>query len=239
MKVFTCVVIDDDLASLEIMKLYGERCPQLEILAFFNCPIQAIPFINKNAPDVVFTDVVMPKLSGLDMVNLLNANPQIVITSGYTDYVEESYLLRATDYLVKPINKERFIKCVEKIVRHEEAKIESFVQETQTLDSHCLTVRCDYKDVDIPYDEVYYVEAMDNYVKIHTSDRVVLSLRSLKSVLSALPSDDFIQIHRSYLISISKMDRIEANTLTLISGVSLPIGRMYSKGIRNLTKLFR
>lgn len=229
-----CIVIDDEPFALDLIKGYVEKTQILQLQGVFSNPLKALSFLMQNKTELIFLDINMPELSGIQFLKSLNHKPKVIFTTAYSEYGVESYDFDAIDYLLKPIKYERFLKAVNKAYEsingpsldgslNEPVKLSSdiFMEETSSvlIKSGCKVHR-------VNPGSILYVEASGNYMIFHTTDTKVFSLLTMKDVLSQLPQDMFIRVHKSFVVSIKCIDVIERGRLT-IKGNKIPIGSTY------------
>jgi DNA-binding LytR/AlgR family response regulator len=227
----TCIAIDDEPRALRLIESYCDRIPSLSLLESFNNPIEAYSYLKNNLPDIIFIDINMPEFSGIQLIKNLEKKPLVIFTTAYSKYAVESYSLEAVDYLLKPYDFERFNQAVQKAKKQLSLTSSKMIPKVAEGDS--ITVKIDYKSLKIKLQDIIYLEAMDNYVKIFTANKCHIVLRSLKSMLEELPGDQFIQVHKSFVVALSKIDYFMNNRIT-IGHSEIPIGRVYLKKIRDL-----
>ena len=220
----SCIAIDDEPRALKLIEHYCFQIPSVHLLKCFNNPVEALSYLKHNSPDVVFVDINMPEFSGIQLVKNLEKKPLIVFTTAHNHYAVESYELDAIDYLLKPFDFERFKLSVDKIQKHLSLKTNTNI--TSPIDELTITVMIEYKNVVIKLNDILYIESMDNYIKIHTIDTCHIVLRSLKSILEDLPKSQFVQVHKSFIVSLSKIDFFRKNQITIADSI-IPIGRVF------------
>jgi DNA-binding LytR/AlgR family response regulator len=224
-----CVIVDDEPYALDLIKDYTERTPFLKLIETFSNPYKALDFINRVPVDMVFLDINMPELSGIQLLRSLQTPPLVVFTTAYPEFAAESYEYNAVDYLVKPIKYERFLKAVNKASSLLHSTIATPIQTAKQPNNQkddSLFIKSGTQLVKIIPDEILFVEAAGNYMCFITKDKRVLSLLTMKEVLDILPSDNFVRIHKSYIISIKHLTAIERHD-AVIGGKQIPIGITY------------
>jgi len=228
----TCVLIDDEPKALEILTRYVERIPSLELAGAFRDPVSALEFMAGHAVDLVFLDVSMPDLTGIQLLNALRTRPLVVFTTAYSEYAVRSYEYDAVDYLLKPVEFERFLRAVNKAQerRGGEARAEGERRADKTSGSatgasHIIVKSgSDYHRLEL--DEICHVEAAGNYAVFVTRNARVMSLMSLKEVCAHLPAERFLRVHKSYVVNCRHVSRIERDTVRCADTV-IPIGDAY------------
>ena len=220
---YKCIAVDDELPALELIKNYVSQVPELQILHTFNDAVSAGEFLRNNAIDILFVDINMPDINGIDLVSSLEQKPLIIFTTAYKKFAYEGFELEAVDYLLKPISLERFKKSVSKAIELLQVRTKP---QTQTEES--VFVRSEYKMVKIELADIDYVEGLEDYIKIHIANsRPVLTLMTMKAFIEKLPADKFLRIHRSYIVSLSKIGSVGNKKVVLKNGTVLPVSDTY------------
>jgi DNA-binding LytR/AlgR family response regulator len=213
----TCLIVDDEKMSRQIISHFIERTEGLELVKVCESAIEAANFLQQNAVDVVFLDIEMPEMSGMDLIKSLEIIPQVVLITSRTDYAIEAFEHNVVDYLVKPVEYARFVKAV--------AKVRENLQ-TQQTEAEDLYVKSESKIVKINLKELLYVEALADYVILHTSAQKYIVHSTMKGIEKRLPEKNFIRIHRSYIVNTDKIEHIE-DLSVVINKKYLPIGNSY------------
>jgi len=227
-----CIAIDDEPLALELLKEYISRFPQLKLVYTFDDAISAVELLRNTRVDLLFIDINMPDITGIDLVRSLQEKPLIIFTTAHKQFAIEGFELDAVDYLLKPINIDRFTRAVHKAIDYYKYK-NAPAQE----DNDCLFVHSEYKLVKIQLSEIEYIESLEDYIKIHIAGaKPVLTLMSMKKVLEKLPADKFQRIHRSYIVSVAKVKSIQNRKVQLAGGVELPISDSYVNFINTWKK---
>jgi len=219
-----CVAIDDEPLALEIIKAYVSRFPNLELLQVFEDAIAASEFLRQTPIDILFVDIQMPDITGIDLVRSLKEKPIVIFTTAYKNFAFEGFELEALDYLLKPIDFTRFEKAVRKALDYLEYKNKPSEEPVEYLYVHS-----EYRLVQINLNEIEYIESLEDYIKIHIQNgKPILALMPLKKVLEKLPADKFKRIHRSFVVPITKVTTIQNRKVKLNSGKELPISDSYA-----------
>ena len=227
-----CVAIDDEPLALELLQTYITRFPQLKLVHTFDDAISAVELLRNTKIDLLFIDINMPDITGIDLVRSLQQKPLIIFTTAHKQFAIEGFELDAVDYLLKPINIDRFTRAVHKAIDYYKYK-----STPAQDDNDCLFVHSEYKLVKIQLNEIEYIESLEDYIKIHIpGSRPVLTLMSMKKVLEKLPADKFQRIHRSYIVSVAKVKSIQNRKVQLAAGVELPISDSYVNFINSWKK---
>lgn len=228
-----CVVIDDEPLALELIAEYVSQFRALQLLKTFDDAVEGVSYLHENQVDLLFVDINMPDLTGLELVASLTKKPIIIFTTAHRKFAFEGFELQALDYLLKPIAPDRFARAVEKAIDFFEYKNVNRSDVTEYI-----FVYSEYRLVKIKVDEINYIESMDDYIKIYINDspRPILSLLSLKGVLEKLPTKQFTRIHRSFIVPHAQVKSIQNKKVFLASGKELPIGNSYSQFVEEWKK---
>ena len=219
----TCIILDDEPLARKGLKEYIADVPFLELLGEFDNPLNAMEAINTMHPELVFLDIQMPKINGLDFLKSLANPPLIIFTTAYPQYAVEGFDLCAVDYLLKPFSFERFWRAVVKTQALKHEKQLTGHSDPNTIEDHFF-IKADSRIIRIQFAEIVYAEALQNYVAIQTTNKKYLSYITFKTLEDHLPASQFLRIHKSYIVSLSKINSIEGNELKVAS-YSLPISR--------------
>lgn len=228
------IIVDDETASHDNIKDYASNLSYLSHQKSCYNAFEAIEYLNKNSIDLIFLDINMPKLSGLDFLKTLSKPPRIIITTAYKEFALEGYELNIDDYLLKPFNFNRFLKSVSNVYESLALKSEP-IQHTETPTDAKIFIKEDKKHHQIKLKNILFIEAYGNYVKINMVDKMIVSHQTLTSFTYNLPESQFIRVHKSFIISIDKIELIEGNRI-LILNHKIPIGKMYRLNVNRLIK---
>jgi len=225
MRAIRCIAIDDEPLALTILGDYASRIPVLDLIATFTNPAEASDFIIQEKPDLLFLDIQMPEIRGLDFIRTLQHKPLIILTTAYAEYALQGYNLDVTDYLLKPIPFERFLQAVNKAMRLLSPPGQA---DPPKPEKDYLFVKSGYKSVKVNFSDIIYIEGMREYVTIYTSDRKLVRLDTMKNMESILPEGKFIRIHKSYIVNLDHVKSYYGNVIeTILTG--LPVGRAYKE----------
>ncbi len=222
------VAIDDEPLALQLVAGYIEKTPELNLAGKFDNPVDASEFIRENKVDLIFVDIQMPDLSGIEFTRLLEKGPKVIFTTAYEKYALEGYKLEIVDYLLKPFSYEEFLVAVRKA-----RNLISLEQKAATqveANSEFLFLKSDYKIKRINFDDILYIEGLKDYVKVYTRSypKPVLSLTSLKLLESKLPSGKFMRVHRSFIVNLEKIDTIERSRI-VFDKTYIPVSDQYKE----------
>lgn len=224
------VLIDDEPLALRILRNYVEQIRDLELVQTFNNALDASSFIQKNEVDIIFLDVNMPVMSGLDLLGTLTSNAMVVITTAHEEFALKSFELHAIDYLVKPIPFPKFLRTVNRIMDLREGSKK--MQASISGENPSIFVKVDKKKLQKVYlDDIIVIESLKDYIRIKTKNNKYIIHKTLSSFTEELPVEKFIRIHRSYTIAIDKIDAIEGNSIE-IQGIRYTIGRSYLNDVK-------
>ena len=220
-----CIIIDDEPLARKGLKEYIADVDFLELIGEFDNPVKGMDILAKEEVQLLFLDIQMPKITGLDFFKTLKQAPPVIFTTAFPEYALEGFELNALDYLVKPISFERFLKAALRAREFYEVRQKNIAETIQgAAAAEYFFIKADNKLVRISYDDIIFAEALQNYVVIHTHDKKYITYLTFRSVEDYLPSDKFIKTHKSYIVSASKVDSIEANDIR-IGPHHIPISR--------------
>lgn len=219
----TCIAIDDEPPALLLLTQYIAQFNQLQLVHTFSDAISGSEYLRNNPVDLLFIDINMPDITGLDLVKSLEQKPMIVFTTAYKKFALEGFELDAIDYLLKPVSPERFAKAVNKAVEYHQFKNQTVPQPYENL-----FVYSEYKMVKIAAADIVYIESLEDYIRIHLkNDTRIMTLMTMKKVLDSLPPDKFSRIHRSYIVANEAVTTIHNRKATLSNEKELPISESY------------
>lgn len=219
-----CVAIDDEPLALELIRKYVSNFQELEVVATFDDPLEGIAYLRDNKIDLLFIDINMPHLTGLELVGKLEEKPLVIFTTAHKNFAVEGFELEALDYLLKPISPERFEKSIQRAIEQY-----AFRNKQPEDTGTALFVRSEYKLVKINLRDILYIEGMEDYIKIHLLATLhpILTLMSLKEVFTKLPVDEFSRIHRSYIVANSQVHSVLNKKVYLTNQKELPVSDSY------------
>ena len=233
-KIKTLIVDDEPLAQDVLQKFIG-HVDSLELAGVCSNAIEASNALRKQPIDLLFLDIKMPELSGLDLLKILKNPPKVILTTAYAEHALESYEFGVIDYLVKPIAFDRFLKAIDKVIPTEQVNGPVGVSIADTKSRDFLFVKSDRKIIKVDFVDIKYLEAFGNYVKIHTTGKVILAQDTLTNLELALPVNQFLRIHKSFIVAIHFIFSVEGNRL-FIGDIELPIGQTYKQKLEEFLK---
>jgi len=224
-----CVIVEDEPLAVKVLSDYISQVPFLELSGTFKDAILATEYLGDNTVDLIFLDIHLPKLKGMAFLKTLTNPPSVIITTAYHQYAVEGFSMNVTDYLLKPIEFERFLVAVNKVKSSQTEKQRA----TENAEKNFVFLNVQKKKVKILFSEIIYIESQKEYIKIVTTKRDYISKMSTHEIETILPSNLFKRIHRSFIVSVSKIESYTAEAVE-VNGVSIPIGRGYRDVIENL-----
>jgi len=226
-----CIAIEDEPLALKKIVNYIHSVEYLHLLKEFDNAVDAITFLKEQAVDLIFLDIRMKKLTGIQFLEALKYKPKIIITSAYSEYAVKGFELEISDYLLKPFSFDRFIKSTEKVF-HE------IFKNTETENNTFFFLKTENRIERIEFDSILYIKGMRDYLQIVTSEKKRMTLQSFKSIQSILPEKQFVRVHNSYIISISKISSIEKNRIKIGNQV-IPISDGYKDSFYELLRQYK
>lgn len=222
------IVIDDEPLATRLIENHISKIDQLEVVATANSVFKAFEIINTQPIDLIFLDIKMPTLSGIDFLKTLNNPPKTIITTAYRDFALEGFELEVIDYLLKPITFERFFKSIDRFLRTHNNRPES---RNSTFEGEHLIIKSGVKNHRVIMADVLYIESLRDYIKVHTMDgKEFTSKNRISDMESTLPKDQFLRIHRSYIINTNRISAFSSGDIE-VSGIELPVGASYKESV--------
>lgn len=227
-----CIAIDDEPLALKQMASYIEKTPFLSLIGSFASAIKALEFLHDNPVDLMFVDINMPDLTGLDFVKSLSNPPKVIFTTAYREYAAEGFQLDAADYLVKPIGYADFLKAATKTNERYFSKIDE--PEIIQNNDQFLFIKSEYKIIRIDFNDIKYIEAMRDYIRIYLENQEpVMTLMGLKKLAEHLPAQSFMQVHRSFIVNLNKITTIERNRIVFDNKIYIPVTDQFKDAFQN------
>lgn len=225
-----CLVVDDEPLARNLLRDYIKKVPYLTLIGTSENALEAMKVLRENTIDLLFLDIQMPELTGINFLKVLQDKPNVILTTAYSEYALESYDLDVVDYLLKPITFERFLKSLEKINQRQQVQVAT----TQVPEnkSEFVFVKDGTKLIKVLLNDILYVEGLKDYVTIHTKQQKIVSLQRLKTLEEQLPAQQFIRIHNSYIIALNAISAIHKGEVQ-IGDVRLPISDSYKKAFKD------
>ncbi len=225
----TCIIVEDQPPAQRILKKYIEDVDFLTLKAVFSDAIQAMAYLKTETIDVMFLDINLPKISGIEFLKSANNIPQVILTTAFSDYALESYELNVVDYLLKPFSFQRFVQAVSKV----SSKTSEMPSETSEI-----FIKSGYEHIKVIIDDILFIESDSDYTEITTLNQKYLSQEPLRHWIEVLPNNKFYRIHKSHIINIQKIEKLVSNLVYLKGGYKIPIGRTYKDAFtKNIFKI--
>jgi DNA-binding LytR/AlgR family response regulator len=217
------IAIDDEPLALTVIQSLCDKSDRINLQKTFTQPNEALKYLRKFSVDLIFCDMHMPAMTGINLVKSLERNTMVIFTTAFSEYAAASYELNAIDYLLKPINQKRFTQAITKAQDY----FDYFNRQGHNA-AKSIFIRADFSLVKIPLDDILYIEGLADYLKIYIRDRkTIIARMTMKDMMEKLPSADFIRVHRSYIIPLRRIEAVRGTTIT-IGEMEFPIGRTYA-----------
>jgi len=229
-KMCNCIIVDDEPMAREILENHLQKVDAVNVVATCKNAIEAFNEINLNKIDLIFLDINMPEISGLSFAKSINKNIKVIFTTAYREYAVDGFDLQAVDYLLKPISFERLLQAVHKYLDESIPVTMESTSEIIQEKSNFIFVRSDRKMIKINFSDIYYIESYSDYIKIHIADKIIVTRETITSIEAKLPKNDFIRIHRSYIVAIAKIDSFTSEFIE-VNKKAIPISRSYKKDV--------
>ncbi|HTF04633.1 MAG TPA: LytTR family DNA-binding domain-containing protein [Bacteroidia bacterium] len=218
----TAIAIDDEPPALSIIEEFASRREDIDLQKTFTKPTEAIRHLRKFPVDLVFLDIKMPSISGLELFKDIPENTQVIFTTAHSEYAVEGFNLKAADYLLKPISFERFEQAIDKVIQ-----MAQLLRSSEEKGANHLLVRADYSLIKIGFSEIAYVEGLDDYVKIHLdTGKMVVARMTMKKMQERLPATGFVRVHRSFIVPFSRIESVRNKTI-FMKAAQVPLGASY------------
>lgn len=227
-----CVIVDDEPLARELICGYVGKLENFEVIGECSDAMKALNVMREKQIDLIFMDIQMPQITGIEFLKTLKHPPKVIITTAYREYALEGFELDVVDYLLKPITFERFLKSVNKFyqMNQDEIQIQSGNSVEKIIDEPFIYVKENKKVIKVYLSEIKYIEGLSEYIQIFTDKRKIITKTSMLLMEEKLPAESFLRIHKSYIISIGKIEAFTANTIE-IQGKELPIGRSFKNAV--------
>ncbi len=220
-----CIIVDDDPISIKITEQLVEQTGALDLVGKYDSALKAFDVIRNGGIDVIFLDIEMPEMSGIQLLDSLDTKPQVVLVTSKEEYALNAFDLEVTDYLLKPISAPRFLKALNKIRnKHKDLPADT--------EKDSIFIKVDSNLVNFPFKKIHYIEAFGDYIKIHTPEKVYTVYSTMKSIESRLPTSEFMRIHRSYLIRLDSIEHIGLSEVVILNK-NIPVSNTYKQNLMN------
>lgn len=221
----TCIAIDDEPKALEVIERYCQKTGLVHLKASFREPVKAIEFLNREKVELIFLDINMPDISGMQLLQTLSPRPLVVFTTAYSQYAVESYELNALDYLLKPVTFERFLMAINKAAA-------ALASKNNPDEDAAILIKSGPQTYRVKVSEILYLEKDGNYITVHLKDGNILIRENMGDIFDLVPAADFIRVHKSYVVAIRHISMIEVHQL-IVNGEKIPIGSTYRDSLRD------
>lgn len=225
----SCLIVDDEALAIEVIKGYVSQIPQLELVATCANAMEAFQVLNSEKIDLLFLDIEMPGMNGLEFIKSLSTAPHVILTTAYREYAIESYEIEVVDYLLKPVSFGRFFKAVTKYLKLTADHGAPSLAPPMSKEKGSIYVYADKKNVKVFFEDILYIESIKDYVRIHTPGKKIVSKNTITRYEELLP-DSFIRIHRSYIVNTAKITAFTHHDIE-IGEKEIPIGTSYKRGV--------
>ncbi|MGH1337350.1 MAG: LytR/AlgR family response regulator transcription factor [Aureispira sp.] len=225
------ILVDDEPLAKEVVETHISKFPNLNLLAKCSNAVEALQALKEHEVDLMFLDIQMPQISGIDFLKTLPNPPKVILTTAFSEYAMDGYDLNVVDYLLKPISFDRFAKAVNKAISQEPAEPEATNTSKESADY--IFVKADKKLIKIHFNDIFYIEGLKDYVILHTPTGRVVTLQTMKSLETKLPQDLFMRVHRSYIVNLGNITIIEGNTIQIGKKI-IPIGKNYKETLLDM-----
>ena len=226
-----CLIIDDEELAIKVIESYVAKVDSLDLVASCQNAFDAFNILNKDKIDLIFLDIQMPQLTGLEFIKSLNNPPQVILTTAYREYAPEGFELDVLDYLLKPIGFSRFLKAISKVTREMQPMAEKDpVVREDNYENAYIFVKCGKAMEKVGYKDILFIESFRDYVKIHTTKKVVTTYLKISFLEEKLPTELFLRVHKSFIIAISKITAYTSNDIE-IDALHVPVGNFYKKQV--------
>ncbi len=222
-----CIVVDDEPLARQLIESYISQLPEINCLGSYQTAIEAFAALHQQQIDVMFLDIEMPGITGLNFIRSLKTSTKVIFITAYTEYAVDAFETDATDYLVKPVTFERFLKAIQKISF---AKMEAATAYPVVAEITYIFLKADRRLIKIDLSSIIYIEGLGDYLKVHTTDKTYVTYMTMGKIISLLPASKFIRIHRSTIVSIDFIQFIEGNFIK-VNNIELAIGSTYREGL--------
>lgn len=225
-----CLVVDDEPLAISLLSDYVEKSPGLTLAGSTTSALEALRMLEKQSIDAIFLDIQMPELTGMQFLQIIDKKYQVVLTTAYAEFALKGYEHNVVDYLLKPVSFQRFLQAAEKLKNRMTAPVAAA---PATEQGKSLFLKTEYKVRRIDMQEIFYIEALKDYIAVHTASEKILSLQSMNELESLLPPSLFTRIHRSYIVAIHKIESIERSRV-VINKQHLPVGETYREALKRV-----
>ncbi|MFN8165642.1 MAG: LytTR family DNA-binding domain-containing protein [Bacteroidia bacterium] len=218
------IAVDDEPLALNVIESFCKETGIVSLEKTFTRPDEAQRYISKFPVDLLFLDIQMPSTTGIDFYKSLERQPMVIFTTAYSDFAVEGFNLSAVDYLLKPFSKERFLQAVSKANDYY-----NYLQQNTPAEEQHMFLRADYSLIKLKFSDILYIEGLDDYLKIHVENqKTIVTRMTMKNILEKLPANDFVRVHRSFIVPVKRIEKVRSKTIT-VAGIDIPIGASFEE----------
>ena len=229
-----CIIIDDEQPARELIELHLSSLKDFALVAAFDNPIDAFSFLQKNTIDLIFLDIQMPKISGIQLIKSLKNSSKVILTTAFREYAVEAFDLDVLDYLVKPITQERFIKAISKFTYYTNA-VSDKGKSPNSFDKAYIFLKVNREQTKVYLKDIFFIEGLKDYIKVHIKGKVIIAYERLSYMEEKLPENKFVRIHKSFIVSTDKISNYNSEQISIGENL-LPIGRVYKNSFLKSAK---
>jgi DNA-binding LytR/AlgR family response regulator len=222
-----CIAIDDEPLALKLLTHYCSQIPSIQLLGAYTDSLEGISYIRSMQPDLIFLDIRMPDISGINIAQVLDNDTLIIFTTAHKEYAVEGFELDVVDYLLKPFSFERFLKAYSKAEQRFRLSLKPSVLEAVS-DNNTIVFKYNYQNIRLPLHSILYIEACNNFIKIVSPDKIYMPTMTMKTIRELLPKTEFIRIHKSFIVAVSKIKSFNCEQV-VTNRKQIPVGRSYRK----------
>jgi DNA-binding LytR/AlgR family response regulator len=233
-----CIIVDDEPLARSVIKKYLVKLPSLRLIKECSNAVEAAWVLHENKIELIFLDIKMPELSGLEFLKTLPNPPLVIITTAFSEYAVEGYEYSVIDYLLKPIAFERFLKAVNKVMDKIEMERYQQTDKSTLEEKKYIFLRSDKAEHKIEFSDIFYIEGYGNFIKIHTVGKMLLVPDTMTSIQNMLHEEKFVRVHKSFIVALDKIEKLEGNTIK-IKGKRIPVGKYHKKNFEEKLKKYR
>lgn len=233
-----CLIVDDEPLARRVLDKYIATLSSLELVKECASAMEAAAYLHAHPVDVMFLDIKMPELTGLEFLKTLKDPPKVILTTAYSEYALEGYEYSVVDYLLKPISFERFLKAVNKVMPGIEVERHEGVAAAPSEADDFIFLHADKAEHKIQLSQIRYIEGCGNFVKVHSDDQMIMTSGTMAAMEEHLPKDRFLRVHKSYIVSIGRIDRIEGNMVRM-GKETIPVGAYYKQALERMMERHR
>ena len=230
--VYSCIIIDDNPIDIKILESYLQKLPNLKLIDTFNSAVDAIPTINSDATDIIFSDIEMPEMTAIGLLNSLEKIPKVILISNHTEYSMEAFEIGVTDYIQKPVTFDRLSKSVDRAIEAINL-LEKVVEETTILKDDFILLKSGRELLKFNLDDILYIEALASFTKVFTDAKTTVISESISDLHARLPQDSFLRTHKSYLVPLNKIIGVSTKNV-ILENHKIPLGLFYRKNIEKI-----